>query len=196
MKDLRRVDVLSHPTEFFRGLVESAIKNQGVNITPETEFYLVNLLVKYIQSEELNCSQEDPLAIKFHKALSAKREQSIQMLRDLGDLALYVSGIFADSLNRKIIDVDYYVAMGGAAYHTLSYSFREAVLRELYQDLCERFVTYTDILSEVSDQAFSHSNVDALRLYEKWLKTKSLRVAALLKEMGLFPLSDLPKTTQ
>jgi len=37
-------------------------------------------------------------------------------MQRLGDTALFIAGVFADSLNRKLVDVDYYVAMGGTAY--------------------------------------------------------------------------------
>ena len=43
-------------------------------------------------------------------------------LRRLGDVCLMVTGFFPDSLNKKIVDIDYYSDMGGAAYWQLSQS--------------------------------------------------------------------------
>jgi len=80
---------------------------------------------------------------------------------------------------------------GGAAYFNLSNALAQAALQDLYKDLHQRFITYVDILSEVSDQAFSHSNKDVLRLYEKWLKTRSERLEALLKKEGIVPNATL-----
>ena len=39
-----------------------------------------------------------------------------QILRRLGDVALFISGVFSRSLKRRVVDVDYYIAMGGGAY--------------------------------------------------------------------------------
>ena len=35
----------------------------------------------------------------------------------IGDVSLFTSGFFADSLRGKLVDVDYYVNIGGAAYN-------------------------------------------------------------------------------
>mgnify|MGYP002137355912 CR=1 FL=1 len=37
-------------------------------------------------------------------------------MRAMGDFSLYIAGFFSDSLKRKLVDVDYYIGMGGAAY--------------------------------------------------------------------------------
>ncbi len=39
------------------------------------------------------------------------------ILKDLGDLSLYVSGFFQDSFNRKTFNLSYYIDMGSLAYH-------------------------------------------------------------------------------
>lgn len=186
------IGIFTEPFEFFRHLLTSAIQNQKVIVQPETEYYLVSLLTKYMKSETMQKSQEDPLAITLHKALlSTSSPERIQLLKEIGDFSLYVSGFFSDSFNRKIIDIDYYMAMGGVAYNTLSSNSARSVLFTLFKDLADRFTTFADILAEVSDRTFSHSNKDILRLYEKWLKTKSERLANLLKKEGIFPLSSL-----
>jgi hypothetical protein len=58
---------------------------------------------------------------------------------------------------------------------------------ELYHELAENFSVFVDILSEVSDKSFSHTNKDILKVYERWLKTKSLRDEKILKKEGIFP---------
>jgi hypothetical protein len=43
------------------------------------------------------------------------------------------------------------------------------------------------VLSEVSERSSCASNVDLLRLYERWLKTGSRRCGQLLLERGVMP---------
>jgi len=186
----KKIDIFSEPMSFFRKLVTTSLENQKVETSQDVEFYLVSLLVRYMQIEYLLNSQKDPLAIQYHKALLLPHKMRVQLLKDLGDVALYISGFFSDSLSRKIIDVDYYMNMGGIAYQNLSHEFPQNSLKELYKDLATKFSAYVDILAEISDQAFAHSQRDLLRLYEKWLKTKSERLEKLLKEEGLFPVES------
>ena len=70
-------------------------------------------------------------------------------MRALGDSALCVSGFFADSLNRKIVDVDYYINMGGGACTALSprsSNRRDVaeVFSELYAELAHKFPALVD----------------------------------------------------
>jgi len=163
----KHIELYSEPVEFFRNLVTTATQNQNIAIQQETEFYLVTLLTQFMQGDSLKQSEEDPLAIQLHKAMEANKIEQIRVLKDLGDFSLYISGFFPDSLKRKLIDIDYYMAMGGIAYHRLSSTLAQEALQSLYKDLCERFGIYVDILSEISDHAFSHTDKDILRLYEK-----------------------------
>ena len=140
-------------------------------------------------------SAQDPLAIQLQKALLSSTHERIQLLKELGDFSLYISGFFSDSLNRKLVDIDYYIAMGGVAYNNLSHTVPTlSALQATFKDLAHRFGTFVDILAEVSDSAFVHTHRDVLRLYEKWLKTRSERLAELLKKEGLFPLDALTTT--
>ena len=194
-KSLHTIHIFSEPLEFFRHLVTTAIGNQKVEVTQDLEYYLVSLLTKYMEIEKMQKSSQDPLAIQFQKALISGPHERIQILKELGDFSLYISGFFSDSLNRKLVDIDYYMAMGGVAYHKLSDTVQTtSVLQTIFRDLALRFGTFVDILAEVSDSAFVHTHRDVLRLYEKWLKTKSERLAELLKKEGLFPVDSITTT--
>jgi len=196
LKNNSQIKTLSQPVEFFRNLILVAIENQKVIVNQEAEYYLVMLLVKYMRGEILRRSSKDPLAIKLHNAMLARKIKSVQILKEVGDFALYISGFFADSLNRKVVDIDYYIAIGGTAYCNLANTLSQEALQGLYKDLYNRFATYVDILSEVADYTFSHTHQDILRLYEKWLRTGSNRLEQLLKKEGIVPIADLHKKTQ
>jgi hypothetical protein len=48
---------------------------------------------------------------------AVERERGLQRL---GDVSLFIAGFFAHSFARKLIDIDYHIAMGGRAYGTLA----------------------------------------------------------------------------
>jgi hypothetical protein len=46
-----------------------------------------------------------------------------------------------------------------------------------------------DVLNEVSETSYTHTDKDILRLYEVWLKTGSKRCYEILKRLGVQPTS-------
>ena len=61
------------------------------------------------------------------------------------------------------------------------------------RELSRKFVGFTDVLSDVSEQTGSPSSADALRLYEKWLKTGSARDGRRLVDRGIVPIKPTGK---
>jgi hypothetical protein len=89
-------------------------------------------------------------------------------------------------LRRKLVDVDYYVTLGGYAYGSLGRSDRDR-WASVFAELSDKFVNFVDVLSEVSERSGLTSNTDLLRLYEKWLRTGSRRNGTLLVQLGIVP---------
>jgi len=184
--------------EFFHETVHAAIDNQKLEVSDEAVFYLVNLLATFSRSEDLFEQTADgvqlkPLAELYTRAVSDPRPvERLRQWQRLGDTALFISGLFAESLNRKLVDVDYYIAMGGTAYSSVSDSFRNyyrnVAAQQLFNELTEKFVECVDVLSEVSETTALRSNSDVLRLYEIWLRTGSKRAAGRLRKAGIEPV--------
>jgi len=102
--------------EFFRDQVDQAFRDQGLTPSALAEHYLVQLLAAYAAQP----IAEQPLAIKLLEAVeAAPRERRVQ-LREIGDTSLYLSGFWAESLADKLVDVDYYIDLGGTAYGELA----------------------------------------------------------------------------
>jgi hypothetical protein len=105
------------PTEYFRGLVESAMQNQHVSARELTSFYVVNLLAGFVHLDRSPAAGEDePLGIRLARAMQAAGLAQRDGLRKVGDLSLFISGFFSDSLARSLVDVDYYIQLGECAY--------------------------------------------------------------------------------
>jgi hypothetical protein len=188
---LRRVHD-AKPVEFFKELVESALDHQHLKVGDSTSYYLVNLLCGYVRFEEGSSASLDrePLALRLAHALDTGGAEQRARLRSLGDVSLFVSGFFSDSLNRRTVDVDYYVAMGEYAYASLSRQESEA-LSAIFAELSERFERLVDVLSEVSEASALTSNSDLLRIYERWLRTGSRWAGQKLAERGIVPNASI-----
>ena len=92
-----------------------------------------------------------------------------------------------------MVDVDYYVTIGGYAYNALS-RVESDTFSTVFAELGEKFVAFVDVLAEVSERTSCVSNADLLRLYEKWLKTGSPRSGQLLVERGVVPNMSIRST--
>ena len=180
------------PMEFFREQLERAMEHQKVSTSQFTEYYLVNLLASCVKGELPPSEEgfdETPLAILYVRAVHASRLERTRILRTMGDTALFMSGFFSDSLNRKLVDLDYYRTMGGHAYARLSQLDDPVGLgSEVFSELSLRFTEFADVLSEVSERSRLTSDKSVLQLYERWVQTGSRRAATLLADRGITPV--------
>ena len=107
-------------------------------------------------------------------------------------MSLFIAGFFARSFARKLIDIDYHIAMGGNAYSSLADSMQRSAsgrsIAAIYAELAQKFQRLVDALNEVSEMSYVHTDADILRLYEIWMKTGSPRAHGLLNRLGVQPV--------
>jgi hypothetical protein len=177
------------PTEFFRELVESAMQNQRVSAHELTSFYVVNLLAGFVHGDSQQ-GGDQPLGARFVRALQTAGMAQRDGLRSVGDQSLFITGFFADSLNRRLVDVDYYIHLGELAYRSLA-RHGDRTFGDVFDELSDKFTTFVDVLGEVSERTSIASNADVLRLYEKWVRTGSRRSGDLLAARGIVPNASI-----
>lgn len=188
----RHVELREQTTvEYFKEQVESALARQHLQAGDLTEYYLVNLLCRYVRPGSADLEHGEPLAVRLARALQTGGSEQRARLRSLGDFSLFTAGFFSDSFNRRHVDVDYYVSMGEYAYGSLSRA--EDAFREVFGELARKFVGFSDVLADISERHALTSNNDLLRLYEKWLRTGSDRDGQRLIERGIVPNSSVGK---
>lgn len=183
--------------EFFRDSVGTAMESNGLKADRHTAHYVVNLLTLFARSEAFHDPDEGdqprkPLALMLADAIDAPTtEQRLFGLQRLGDISLFMAGFFADDLQRSVVDLDYYISMGGGAYSSLSVESRGTMkgraFGAIFAELGEKFNHFVDVLNDVRDHSGSSSDCNVLRQYEVWLKTGSERAARLLREQGVHP---------
>jgi hypothetical protein len=186
--------------EFFKDALHDALTHQHVAVEGETEHYVVNLLTLFSDTNALyerapgadgDRARLKPLAMMLGEALDApNQEERFRGLQRLGDVSLFIAGFFSAGFARKLVDVDYHVAMGGRAYGTLAETCpaaRGRTLRQVFAELAQKFQPMVDALNEISECAYQHSDQDRLRLYELWVKTGSERSRRILRKLGIEP---------
>jgi hypothetical protein len=180
--------------DYFRETVETIRQRQRLDVRPATQLYLINLLVDYALSAEPSAAADggrvtgEPLAFMLMRAIEAPPSERVRELRRMGDTALYVSGFFSDSLQRQLVDIDYYASMGGRAYGALGDLSRDEQ-RGVFRELALKFLRVVDLFSEISERTLCTSNAGLLRLYERYVRTGSARLRALLEERGVIASS-------
>jgi hypothetical protein len=181
------MDLLGHRSvlEFFHDQVCAAMRNQGVDSSELTEFYLVNLLSDYARMT----IDERALALRLSEAATALPDERARTLRDIGDQSLYVSGFFSDSLRRGPLQVDYYIQIGGTAYRQLAGMNAGAAqpFGEVYRELAGKFPRFVDVLAEVSTGSAITRPEGVVELYERWIESGSEWIERKLRAQGVVP---------
>ncbi|MBT8090344.1 MAG: hypothetical protein KJO01_09065 [Gammaproteobacteria bacterium] len=195
-----RVVPVPNLLDYFRTSIECVISEQGVEVEPHATHYVVNLLTLFSRSEELYEDDGEtfglkPLAIMLADATDAPSPVARNSaLQRIGDVALFISGFFADSLASHAVDLDYYIHMGGSAYGSLSEevrgTFQGKAFADTYSELAAKFQVLVDVLNEMRDRERQESDIDLLRTYSVWRMTGSKRAENLLRQQGVVPIAN------
>ena len=194
----RTLVAVSSLREFFRDAFHEASEHQHLDIDEQAEQYVVNLLTMFSRADALYEKTPEglrikPLAHMLAEALEAPSASGRQRaLQRLGDVSLFIAGFFARSFARRLVDIDYHIAMGGNAYSALADTMQRSMsgrcVAAINAQLADKFQRLVDALNEVSEMSHRHSDADILRLYEIWLKTGSRRAHGLLRQLGVRPV--------
>lgn len=175
-------------TVLFRELVRAAMASQQVESSEVTEWYLVRLLETFARPERRDLL-DPPLALDYLEAFHLSATQRYEKLKRVADTALFVTGVFVDSLDRSLVGPEYYAALGRNAYARLSAQPSRSGLAALFAELAGRFPEFVRVLMEISAQELFRGDQDTLRLYKRWLHTRGRREADLLVRRGIIPFA-------
>ena len=181
-------------SEFFLEIVGDAIKARKLETTDGAQTYLVSLLAEYAKPDErAEEPLERPLAFLLDEALhTVEAGTRFDKLRALGDGVLYACGFFGEHFEARGVDPSYVMGIGTTAYGAASAMLHvpndDAL--DIYGELSAKFETFVDVLTDVADVTVAQGAAtpkQVLKLYEKWLKTGSERLAQALGAHGLVP---------
>jgi len=181
------MDVTCHASvdSFFHEVVTDALQAVRVDATEPTEWYLVSLLGEFTKAR----LPDEPLAVKLVGSKHADPGDRVRTLKEVGDTSLYVAGFFAESLSRRLVDVDYYVGLGASAYHQLAGQLAGS-LTQVYGELAAEFPRFVDVLAEVRRRV-DFAGADVIKLYEQWLRTRDEWIEKKLRAVGVLVDPDV-----
>ncbi len=193
--------IFLNPSEYFQGAVSGAVATLRLQVSEHAQHYLVQLLGRYISMENFyptNGEGKPADTLTQQLAIALEEENASDRayrLRQLGDFSLYVAGFFAESLQRKLIDVDYYIGMGGAAYENAARLEEKKNRAEVLLELSKKFPKFVNVLGIISEEAgFNPENhKDLLRVYDLWVKTGEKKFESKLVKAGISTAAFSPK---
>ncbi len=177
--------------DYFTLELKSVMELHRLSAREGSILYLASLLSKNIETERFfgvgaDGKPSDTLLTELYiQYLQAREEEKRIILQRLGDLCLMISGYFAESIRKKIVDIGFYFGMGGSAYYALSSMVQERESKQTFDELSTKFQCFSNVLGEMSERSGLQSNKDVLKLYERWIETGSDRLKNLLDEKGI-----------
>lgn len=178
---------------FFDEAVHDALKVRKVEATEAAKHYLVALLSDFAHPDPL---AEDTLGRPFtfllDEALNAVGVERFNRLRTLGDGVLYVTGFFREHIETRGVSIRYVVSVGSIAYENAGAMFRSHEGTDVFQELARKLPRFVEVLTDVAERAQAQQargEKGLVKLYERWLRTGSSRLAAELGARGIVPLA-------
>jgi hypothetical protein len=187
-------------TQYFQEVISDAIRVRQVEATAAAASYLVSLLCSFTHPDEAAGTGFDrPLTFLLHDALETTGPERFRRLRALGDHALYALGFFGGHIELKGVDRGYVSSVGSTAY-----SHAAAMLRtrakaarphtpgglDVLSEMASKFDRFAAVLADVAEGTLACGARDersVVKLYERWLKTGSSRLAEELGARGIVP---------
>ena len=189
-----RIRPVRNLRDYFMQSVAQSMQRNDVEVDLQTRCYVADLLTLYARSEALFEQGESgpelrPVALVLADAADRSRTERFRALKRVADQSLFIAGFLGGRLNRKLVDRDYYVSMGGSAYRALS-ATREQTLAQVFAELAAKFLEFVDAIADLRETACD-ADLDLLRLYETWVRTGSRRAAQRLRAAGIEPQAAL-----
>ena len=133
--------------QVFSDLIEVSLKAQKVRISPGTESYIVEMVSDLSSSAHaFSPRNSSVLPSLLRRGLESNGLVRVEYLRVTGDLALFISGIFPDSLEKKSNWFTFgdFIDMGKQAYGGID--------TDVFCELSDKFPEVVDTLNLVSEK--------------------------------------------
>ena len=174
-------------TDFFREMLQAAMRVHDVTPSEHTEYYLVNLLERFAHPPAGWDAR--PLALDYLESFRSSPQERYAKLKHVGETALFLSGIFMEHVERGMVSTDYYMALGRRAYGHLGALTppRVGLPVTMFGEIAERFADFVRVLAEISFAELFRSDAQTVRIYTRWLRTRGRQDAEWLLRHGIIP---------
>jgi hypothetical protein len=188
-----KIDVSPNIEAYFEQIVHEAVHARQVDATAAAEHYLAGILSDYARGVRPEAALDRPVTFELHEALATEGAERFERLRTIGDAVLYVLGFFGACITRRGADGGYLMSLGASAYGHASSMLRlsgTAHAVDVLDELSEGFDRFVIVVREVADSVLAVPNDDTrvLKLYERWERSGSARLAEILGSVGICPV--------
>jgi hypothetical protein len=185
-------------TDYFQEVISDAIRARQVEATDAAASYLVSLLCSFTHpDEQAGAGFDRPLTFLLHDALECSGAERFRRLRVLGDHSLYALGFFGSHIALKGVDRGYVSSVGSTAYSQAAAMIRSRARAQkssgepdVLSEMAAKFDRFAAVLADVAEGTLAcgaHDERSIVKLYERWLKTGSSRLAEELGAHGILP---------
>lgn len=198
MSDVPTIAIAPNITAYFHEVISDAIRVRRVDATDAAATYLVGLLCDYAHpTEESGSTFSRPLTFVLHEALETIGAERFRRLRALGDHALYALGFFGGHIEQRGVDPGYVATVGSSAYTHAAAMVRTKAKSDppgrpdVLVEMASKFDRFAAVLRDVAEGTIACGPRDErsiVKLYERWLRTGSSRLAEELGARGIVPL--------
>lgn len=180
-------------SDFFEEVVGGAMKSKGIQASEGAKSYVVALLAELAKpGSPVERTLERPLTLLLDEALHTnERGERFEKLRTLGDGVLYSSGFFADHFEARGVDTKYVISIGRTAYESAGSLIvpekSSSGGLDIFQELASEFAAFVSVISEIANATLARGAATSrgiVKLYERWLKTRSDTLADALSSHG------------
>lgn len=175
---------------FFEGLSE--LNKKSLCPVPESViFYSSAVLDKFALSEDFFETSEGKvrekiLGMKLLEASQHTREEQKKIYREVGEMSLMVCGYFSQSVNKKIVDTNYYSQLGKMAYsHLNNVTPRFFDIPHFYGMVATCYESLTTLLMLLASKEKGYENN---LIFQKIMKDEELSETQM-KASGILPSS-------
>jgi len=173
-------------------LIKEAEKNAGQDLEEDIEYYLIQMLQRFIDKPDLGSSIVALDYLLAHEAIDSSRKQ---LLQDVGDKCLLFSGLFPEQALKRRVPVSYFVGLGEAAYISVAtFSKDQKDISNLFYSLGDNFVQLMDLLICVREINANNNPINLLQAEELWCNTGSKQALRIIQRYtNGFLVKNFPK---
>jgi hypothetical protein len=185
-------------SDFFAEAVSDAMRSRGVAASDGARSYVIALLADLAKpGSPVERTLERPLTLLLDEALHTPTlGERFDRLRTLGDGVLYSSGFFGDHFEARGVDTSYLIGIGRTAYEGAGALImggsgtdvaEDARRIDIFAELASGFASFVELIAEVANATIASGVATSrglVKLYERWLKTRSETLAEALSSHG------------
>lgn len=189
-------------TGFFDDAVKDAIRARGIDVTDAASRYIVGVLTDYARPDSrAEAALDKSLTLLLDEALNVMEPgERFERLRSLGDGVLYACGFFPDHFEARGVEQAYVMGIGSRAYDGAGSILKvgsstsleaQAEGIDIFGELAGKFAGVVALVRDVAEGCIARGTAGSagvVKLYERWLRTGSSRLADALSEKGIAPM--------